>query len=830
VIHVIDLLGRSAYNKIRLPEGCYHGRFGKCQWESLVTTAAATSWTPADHALWQSGVQPVHCTRNESGSWTPQTGTTGAAAPFAPFGRPPGPVRPALRVPAHAVMFDVDCDRDGKTGDQTIIRMQERLGPLPPTFKLTARGAAQNSGRYGYRIPTDLVITDAAFGAFGGNVEIIRTGHRFSWAPGDIHPATRTPVVCYGPDRQPVPMPPVFLWPELPAAWVDYLRSVAGPAYGATGPVRAPVPMGVEQARGAIERLGRELWDDMPQSGTFRTTIGTWSKMHATYMMALGWNADSAIERLAEMLATHPHWHDPGCDQDVAVATIVDYVRRYAETEPIELRADPDYVAAGYTAADQIRMLDTGAPPPPDMFENWGRGPAAEPARQPGMFDAVGPGRQIRLTPLSEIKSSRREWLWAPEPATSWGVDRVGYEKRIPAASVTLCAGKGGVGKSTFILWIAAQITRGTLPGMYFGRPQNAVIYATEDDFESTIKPRFIALNGDTSRLFRVAAHEGDMVGLVDLGTELAHIEQRIADVHAVVFLVDPIIGAVKGNAHYAQDVRRGIEPIQTMAVRQKCAVLGLHHLAKNTKDGLSAALSASHAFRDVARALLVFAKDDDSGEHVMTLEKSNYGPDDYPDLAYQMPVVSVALDDGNHDDFASFELVGEANVSAADALASNTRGEQAMKPIEELDWLAELLRHDPVQASEVEAVWQKSRDTATPVDARDWGSIRNQVSRSKLFHSEKERVFKGKYFWSLTDAGRRAYRIDATTLASQPPFSASMKHDEVSFDQQFRSVNLDVHHGVKQGSAQNGHIFRGDQVVPQNGPDFYSPSFTPPA
>lgn len=178
---------------------------------------------------WEAGYQPLYCLPNEHRVHVPRKGTTGSAPWPAVMPTPPAGAayRPAVRLPAGVVALDVDCDRPeqpGKDGWSTLERMAGTRGPLPATYRLTARGPFQRSGRYLFRVPAGVRLTDAPFTAAGGAVEVIRVDHRFSWAPGDIHPATGTAVVCYDPDGAPLlehGLPHISLLPELPIKWCD---------------------------------------------------------------------------------------------------------------------------------------------------------------------------------------------------------------------------------------------------------------------------------------------------------------------------------------------------------------------------------------------------------------------------------------------------------------------------------------------------------------------------------------------------------------------------------------------------------------------------------
>ena len=85
--------------------------------------------------------------------------------------------------------------------------------------------------------------------------------------------------------------------------------------------------------------------------------------------------------------------------------------------------------------------------------------------------------------------------------------------------------GDPGDGKSTFMLTIAALLTRGEpLPFTDTGKPHEpiSVIYqTTEDDADDTIVPRFIKANGDRERLLFISEKESPLtfgMGAVLLG------------------------------------------------------------------------------------------------------------------------------------------------------------------------------------------------------------------------------------------------------------------------------------------------------------------------
>ena len=50
----------------------------------------------------------------------------------------------------------------------------------------------------------------------------------------------------------------------------------------------------------------------------------------------------------------------------------------------------------------------------------------------------------------------------------------------IPANTIGFIAGAGGCGKSTFVSWIVAKFTQGTLPGAYEGTPGRVLMVSPD--------------------------------------------------------------------------------------------------------------------------------------------------------------------------------------------------------------------------------------------------------------------------------------------------------------------------------------------------------------
>jgi hypothetical protein len=84
-------------------------------------------------------------------------------------------------------------------------------------------------------------------------------------------------------------------------------------------------------------------------------------------------------------------------------------------------------------------------------------------------------GKFAKPTPASEIKIERINWL---------------YWDFLPLGALSGLFGPEGIGKSVFAMTIAAQVSRGTLPGALDGKPANAGIFAYEDNAAAVLVPR----------------------------------------------------------------------------------------------------------------------------------------------------------------------------------------------------------------------------------------------------------------------------------------------------------------------------------------------------
>lgn len=219
----------------------------------------------------------------------------------------------------------------------------------------------------------------------------------------------------------------------------------------------------------------------------------------------------------------------------------------------------------------------------------------------------------------SSIKPLAIRWLWQ-----HW----------IALGKLTLLAGAGGAGKTTATISFAATITCGGRwpDGEIFNERRSVIIWSSEDDPADTIVPRLMAAGADLNKVYIL---QGRINGLgesmpfdpakdIDL---LAAELDRIGDVGMI--MIDPIVSAVAGDMHRANDVRRALQSLVDLAEQYSCAVLGITHFSKGSAgNSPSERVLGSQAFGALARTVLVAAKEEDSDLRVLARAKSNIATD----------------------------------------------------------------------------------------------------------------------------------------------------------------------------------------------------------
>ncbi len=227
--------------------------------------------------------------------------------------------------------------------------------------------------------------------------------------------------------------------------------------------------------------------------------------------------------------------------------------------------------------------------------------------------------RVVKIRCGASIKPQAITWLWP-----GW----------LPAGKLTILAGAAGTGKTTLALAIAAVITAGGRwpDGSASRKKGNVLIWSSEDVADDTLVPRLIASGADLTRCHFIEGitQAGESVPF-DPSQDIVELHRAAEAMGGVsLLLIDPIVSAVAGDMHRANDVRRSLQAVVDFAEAHDCAVIGITHFAKGgAGKAPQDRVIGSQAFGALARMVLVTAKEEDSSRRVLARAKSNIAQDD---------------------------------------------------------------------------------------------------------------------------------------------------------------------------------------------------------
>lgn len=263
--------------------------------------------------------------------------------------------------------------------------------------------------------------------------------------------------------------------------------------------------------------------------------------------------------------------------------------------------------------------------------------------------------QRIVLTPASSFRPTRVRWGWTD---------------RMPVGELTLIPGREGIGKSLFLSWLAAELTKGRLPGEFQGTPRSVLYVASEDSWQHTLTPRLIAAGADTSLVYRVGT-EGE--GRLSIPGDCAPLAEAALRVQAAALMLDPIISLIDDrlSVNQARELRQALEPLRLVAEGTGIMIAALAHFNKMTDTDVLSKIPGARAWAEVARAAFGLAEDDEQeGVYIASQIKNNLGRMDLPHRTYRIEAVPIVTDDGPVE-VARLVWSGESEKGVAEVLDS---------------------------------------------------------------------------------------------------------------------------------------------------------------
>jgi len=220
------------------------------------------------------------------------------------------------------------------------------------------------------------------------------------------------------------------------------------------------------------------------------------------------------------------------------------------------------------------------------------------------------------LIRMDEVEPEAVDWLWL---------------KRFPCRTLSLIAGRGGVGKSTIAYDIAARLSTGSdFPDGSQGVQARTLIVSAEDAASITIRPRLDAAGADASKIVQIPMirkverkdkagkvveekHQFTLENLRELSDGLTYAKTQAGYEPFKFLIIDPIgsfMSGKDGNSDPA--VREVLNKVMILADEQDLSVILICHFNKGKTSDIKDKVMGSAAFINTVRSAFVAAEDRD--------------------------------------------------------------------------------------------------------------------------------------------------------------------------------------------------------------------------
>ena len=222
--------------------------------------------------------------------------------------------------------------------------------------------------------------------------------------------------------------------------------------------------------------------------------------------------------------------------------------------------------------------------------------------------------KNYRLINMEDVQAREVSWLWYPY---------------IPYGKLTIVQGDPGEGKTTFILHLAALLTKGEpLPNEEVDvqrEPVNVIYQNAEDSLEDTIKPRLLEAGADCNRVL-VIDESVDCLSMTD-----ERLVRAIRETGAKMVVLDPIQAYLGADVdmHRANEIRPVLKQLGNIAEEYGCAIILIGHMNKASSSKSTYRGLGSIDFQATARSVLVVGRiKDDTTLRVIAHDKSSLAPE----------------------------------------------------------------------------------------------------------------------------------------------------------------------------------------------------------
>lgn len=277
----------------------------------------------------------------------------------------------------------------------------------------------------------------------------------------------------------------------------------------------------------------------------------------------------------------------------------------------------------------------------------------------------------------------------------------------LAAGKVNLLVGAEGIGKSLWVIRAIASITTGESWGPFTiaSDPADAILIATEDGWEDTIRPRLEVAGADLDRVHVLCADD-DGTGTPTFPDDMSAL--RGIEITPSLVVVDAWIDTVPGGLQVkdSQKARRAVSPWKDYAAETGAAILLVTHTNRQESQDIRNTYGLSAALRQVARSTMYAVEDPDTKALLVGPDKSNLGAKGVAHRFIKTPVQHFIPTEASDGTVALLESIGDDDMSIQDLVAEQVDAAKPGPKTKAIDlWLRGILSDGRVPSADLETM-----------------------------------------------------------------------------------------------------------------------------
>jgi len=278
----------------------------------------------------------------------------------------------------------------------------------------------------------------------------------------------------------------------------------------------------------------------------------------------------------------------------------------------------------------------------------------------------------LKLKSVADVQVKPVEWL---------------VPMYIPANTITLLCGDGGVGKTALWCDTAAAISRGELPRYTTqgdrirdsDERKTVMYFSAEDDTASVIKPRLERAGANQKNILYMGADHPQFQSIKFVTDEL---KELIESAKPRLCIFDPLQSFLDDRVKMGERnaIRSRLDPLAGLAKRAGTTMIIVLHTNKRAGAYGRNRMADSSDLWDRARSVLIAGRTGTKGVFYLSHEKCNYGPEQ-PTILYRIENGAVQFfGTSNKKDF---DFVNEHSRKAKEAPAREDAKEAIMEVLQ---------------------------------------------------------------------------------------------------------------------------------------------------